>query len=160
MNVIGDPEKLRKEKPRKRRKLQRSTKKKPFTSKEISSVSSLYYSVLALAQKISLFSPVAIRSNTTTIDYESLAKAQLKDKELFNFLESNHSLKIKSVPVVDTSFTLFCDETISGKLRPLVPFGHGRTIFNSIHNLSHSSIKATIRMIADRYVWPDVTLHS
>ena len=75
-----------------------------------------------------------------TIDYKSLAKAQLKDKELLNFLESNHSLKIKSVQVTDTSFTLLCDESISGKLRPQVPSGHYRTTFNSIHNLSHSSI--------------------
>ena len=46
-----------------------------------------------------------------TIDYESLAIAQLKVEELLNFLESNHSLKIKSVPVADTSFTLLCDES-------------------------------------------------
>ena len=63
---------------------------------------------------------------------------------------------IESVPVADTSFTLLYDESISGKLRPLVPSGHRRIIFNNIHNLSHSSIKATIRMIADRYVWPDM----
>ena len=96
-----------------------------------------------------------IFKHSISIDYESLAKAQLKDEELLNFLESNHSLKIKSVPVADTSFTLLCDESISGKLRTLVPSGHRRTIFNSIHNLSHSGIKATIRMIADRYVWPE-----
>ena len=63
----------------------------------------------------------AIFKHSISIDYESLAKAQLKDEELLNFLESNHSLKIKSVPVADTSFTLLCDESISGKLRPLVP---------------------------------------
>ena len=91
-----------------------------------------------------------------TIDYESLAKGQLKYEELLNFLESNHSLKIKSVPVADASFIILCDESISGKLRPLVPSGHRRIIFNSIHNLSHSGIKATIRMIADRYVWPNM----
>ena len=45
---------------------------------------------------------------------------------------------------------------ISGKLRPLVPSRHRRIIFNSIHNLSHSGIKATIRMIPDRYVWPNM----
>ena len=87
-----------------------------------------------------------------TIDYESLAKAQLKDEKLLNFLESNHFLKIKSVPVADTSFTILCDESISGKLRPLVLSGHHRTIFSSIHYLSYSSIKATTQMIADRYV--------
>ena len=42
-----------------------------------------------------------------TIDYESLAKAQLKDEELLNFFESNHSIKIKSVPVADTTSLQF-----------------------------------------------------
>ena len=79
-----------------------------------------------------------------TIDYVSLTKAQLKHEELLNFLESNHSLKIKIVPVADTSFIILCDESTSGKLRPLVPSGHRRIIFNSIHNLSYLSIKATI----------------
>ena len=97
-----------------------------------------------------------IFKHSIAIDYESLAKAQLKDEEHLNFLESNHSLKIKSVPVADTSFTLLYDKSISGKLRPLVPSRHRRTIFNSIHNLSHSGIKSTIQMIADRYVWLDM----
>ena len=108
MNDIGDPKKLRqrKQKPRKQRKLQKPTKKtykrKRFTSKEISWVSSLFYSVLALLSQFEAspknwrIFPAVIGSKTMTIDYESLAKAQLKDKELLNFLESNLSLKIDS----------------------------------------------------------------
>ena len=108
--------------------------------------------ILVVADTLSRQEINTIFKHSISIDYENLAKAQLKDEELLDFLESNHSLKIKSVLVADTSFTLFCDESISGKLRPLVPSGHRQTIFNSIHNLSHSGIKATIRMIADRYV--------
>ena len=63
-----------------------------------------------------------------SIDYESLAKTQLNEEELLNFLESNHSLKIKSVPVADKSFTLLCDKSISGKLRPLIPSNRCSTI--------------------------------
>ena len=42
-----------------------------------------------------------------TINYESLAKAQLKDEELLNFLENNHFLMIKSVPVAEQALHFY-----------------------------------------------------
>ena len=69
---------------------------------------------------------------------------------------SDHSLKIKHVPVAETNLLLLCDESIPGKLRPLVPAGQRQTIFDNIHNLSHPDIKATTSMIAYRYVWPEL----
>ena len=98
----------------------------------------------------------AVFQHSVQIDWESLAKAQLQDKELLKLMNSDHSLKIKHVPVAETNLQLLCDESIPGKHRPLVPAGHRRTIFNNIHNLSHPGIKATTRMISDRYVWPDL----
>ena len=60
------------------------------------------------------------------------------------------------MPVAETDLKLICDESLPGKLRPLVPSGHRRTIFNNIHNLSHSGIKSTTRLVTDRYVWPNL----
>ena len=97
----------------------------------------------------------ALFRNSIQIDLENLAKAQAQDKELLHFLNTDHSFKIKQVPVAETDLTLMCDESLPGKLRPLVPLGYRRTIFNNIHNLSHSGVKSTTSMISDRYVWPD-----
>ena len=78
------------------------------------------------------------------------------DQQLLDFVKSNHSLKLKQVPVAETDLKLICDESLPGKLRPLVPSGHRRTIFNNIDNLSHSGIKSTTRLVTDRYVWPNL----
>ena len=96
----------------------------------------------------------AIFRHSVQIDWESLAKAQSQDKELVELMNGDHSLKIKHVPVAETSLLLLCDESIPGKFRPLVPAGHRRTIFDNIHNLSHPGIKATTRIVTDRSVWP------
>ena len=90
------------------------------------------------------------------IDWATLAKAQLADQELLSFIEGHHSLKIKRVSVADTNLTLVCDDSQLGTLRPIVPAGFRRTIFNNIHNLSHPGTKATFRTISKRYVWPNM----
>jgi len=42
----------------------------------------------------------------------------------------------------------------TGALRPLVPAGMRRAVFNSIHGLAHAGTRATRRMLTARYVWP------
>ena len=96
----------------------------------------------------------AVFLHIVQIDWESLAKPQSQDKELVELMNSDHSLKIKHIPVAETNLQLLCDESIPGKLKPLVPAGHRRTIFENIPNLSHPGIKATTRMVTDRSVWP------
>ena len=85
----------------------------------------------------------SIFQQSSYIDWATLAKAQLAEQELLSFVEGNHSLKIKRVSVADTNLTLLCDDSQPGILRPIVPTGFRRTIFNNIHNLSHPGAKAT-----------------
>ena len=98
----------------------------------------------------------SIFEQSSYIDWATLAKAQLADQELLSFIEGNHSLKIKRVSVADTNLTLLCNDYQSGTLRPIVPTGFRRTIFNNIHNLSHPGTKTTFRTISERYVWPNI----
>jgi Integrase zinc binding domain len=44
----------------------------------------------------------------------------------------------------------------SGVFRPLVPAAFRRQIFSSIHSLAHPGIRATRRLIASRFVWPNL----
>jgi transposase InsO family protein len=44
----------------------------------------------------------------------------------------------------------------SGVFRPLVPGGHRRRIFKAVHNLAHPGYRATRRLIASHYVWPNL----
>lgn len=40
------------------------------------------------------------------------------------------------------------------RIRPYVPRPFRRAIFNQIHNLAHPGVKASVRLVADKFVWP------
>ena len=40
------------------------------------------------------------------------------------------------------------------RIRPLVPASFRQQIFNSLHTLSHPGICVTMKLIAEKYVWP------
>ena len=44
----------------------------------------------------------------------------------------------------------------TGVPRPYVPQQFRKTVFDSLHSLSHPSIRATQRLITARYVWPNI----
>lgn len=56
---------------------------------------------------------------------------------------------------------LICDIS-TGKPRPFVTAQFRKNIFDSLHNMTHPGIKASVNLIKNRYVWPelkkDVTL--
>jgi len=39
-----------------------------------------------------------------------------------------------------------------GRIRPLVPIGLRKAVFNSVHRLAHPGMRATVRMVIPRYV--------
>ena len=55
--------------------------------------------------------------------------------------------------------TILCD-TSTGVARPLVPREFRRVVFESLHNLSHPSIRATQRLLTARFVWPNIKADS
>ena len=44
----------------------------------------------------------------------------------------------------------------TGVPRPYVPCKFRRNVFDSLHSLGHPSIRATQKLITERYVWPDI----
>lgn len=88
-----------------------------------------------------------------TIDYEELAKAQETDPELAKLLKSTTALKLNQIYWHDYPCKVYCD-TSSGLIRPYVPENFRRTVFNSIHNLSHTGARTTKKEILRRFIWP------
>lgn len=84
-----------------------------------------------------------------------IAKAQSTCEELKHLVTSKTShLKFQTIPADDGS-NLLCD-TSSGKPRPFIPPEFRRPIFDSIHNLSHPGIAATVNMLRERFCWPSL----
>jgi len=81
--------------------------------------------------------------------------AQESDDELRTLLVSTTALQLERILILGTSVELYCD-TSSGKPRPYVPFPLHRQIFDYLHSLSHPGIKATVKLVSQRFVWPAI----
>ena len=97
--------------------------------------------------------------SSTTIDFDAIALAQTNDQELAKFRSNPSSspfqFQFQDHPISTSNNTITCDIS-SGKPRPFVPTSFRRSIFDSLQNLSHPGIKATQRLITERYVWPNI----
>ena len=95
-----------------------------------------------------------IRTSLPVVEFKSMAKAQEVDAELKTLQQSSTmSLKFTTVLHGTATVTLICDVS-KGIPRPFVPLPLRRTVFHSLHSLSHPGIRATQRLISDRFVWP------
>lgn len=61
-------------------------------------------------------------------------------------------MQFKRVMLPGTEYYIDC-EMSTNKARPYLPESFRRVAFNSIHNLSHPGIRATNKMVGDRYFW-------
>ena len=78
--------------------------------------------------------------------------AQHADQEMAAYRTAISGLVLQDVQFGPTNTTLLCDIS-TGQPRPIVPASFRRTVFDAIHGLSHSSIRATQKLLTDRYVW-------
>jgi hypothetical protein len=91
------------------------------------------------------------------INYDILAKEQITDEELRIIVNSSTytSLNLKKIALPDTKSRVYCD-IANETIRPYVPKVLHRVAFNLLHNISHPGIRATQKLITDRYVWPSI----
>ncbi|GBN01400.1 Transposon Ty3-I Gag-Pol polyprotein, partial [Araneus ventricosus] len=90
------------------------------------------------------------------VDFSAMANAQASDEELQALLSKNElSLLLKPLSTDPTSSKLYCDIR-NDIVRPFVPASFRKTVFQSLHNLSHPGIRATKRLIGQRFVWPSM----
>jgi cleavage and polyadenylation specificity factor subunit 1 len=83
------------------------------------------------------------------ICYEALAAGQLTCSQT-QLLRESTTLKIVKLKVGQAE--LWCDVS-RGVARPLVPALHRRAVFDAVHSLAHPGIRASRRLVAQRFVW-------
>ena len=90
------------------------------------------------------------------LDFSAIAKEQQTDRQI-RALESSPTspLVVKPIPLHNSKNTILCDVS-TGIQRPLIPLPWRRTVFDSLHGLSHPGIRATQRLITARFVWPGI----
>ena len=89
--------------------------------------------------------------NPGPVDLTAMAEAQATDPEIEG-LRTNSSLRLQPIPLASTDGTIICDVS-KGHPRPVVPASFRRKVFDTLHRLSHPGIRATVKLLTDRYVW-------
>lgn len=86
----------------------------------------------------------------TVVDYAALAKAQSHD----NFITVyNDRLQMKWISLPYCEEKVYCDVS-TDHARPYLPEAFRQTAFKSVHDLSHPGIRASRRMVGQKFVWP------
>ncbi|GBP75971.1 Uncharacterized protein K02A2.6 [Eumeta japonica] len=83
------------------------------------------------------------------------ANAQESDPELEQILKDGSALQLQKIHVPGTKTDLYCDFSTPAQ-RPFVPISLRRQIFNCLHSLSHPGSNVTLKLVAERYVWPGI----
>lgn len=86
------------------------------------------------------------------IDYAEMAADQRTDAEVQSLRSSESGLRLEDVVFLDGT-TLLCDVSI-GAQRPVVPAVWRRRVFDAVHSLSHPGVKASVKLVAAKFVWP------
>ncbi|UYV78472.1 hypothetical protein LAZ67_16001606 [Cordylochernes scorpioides] len=90
------------------------------------------------------------------LDLNAFPEFQEKDKELKTLIDNSNSsqtIKLIKQQVPFCNKLIYCDIS-TGNPRPFVPENFRRQIFNFLHNLSHPGIRATRKLITQKYFWP------
>ena len=90
----------------------------------------------------------------TPVDFDAIANKQKTDEELTQLRKSSN-LQFEEMPLYTTKGTITCDIS-TGHPRPYIPNDFRRDVFNSIHGTSHPGIRATQKLIAQRFIWPSI----
>ena len=89
------------------------------------------------------------------MDYQALAVAQEHDQELQQFRQSASSLHLKEMLIPGTTTPITCDVSTSAA-RPFLTRQFRKAAFNAVHRLSHPGVKATVKLVTQRFVWPSI----
>jgi len=86
------------------------------------------------------------------IDLEVLAQEQQTDEELQELLKDTDKIKHTHMQIPGSMQKILCDSTPIP--RPYVPANMRRQAFQSLHGMAHPGIKASIKLVGQRFVWP------
>lgn len=87
------------------------------------------------------------------VDFSEMAADQSKDPDIRNLRAAGTALKLEEVIMRVGGPALLCDVS-TGRTRPVVPLDWRRRIFDSIHSLSHPGVRASVKLVGAKFVWP------
>lgn len=97
-----------------------------------------------------------IESITHGLDYHKLAQSQETDEELKELLTtSDTGLQLKKLVLPHSTTKIYCDVSTTNA-RPFITKPFRAAIFNGLHNLAHPGVKATVRLLTSKFVWPGI----
>jgi transposase InsO family protein len=95
--------------------------------------------------------PPILAAADQVLDLARLARDQLSCQEVQQLM-TNTVLTVRTVTLQDSGLKLLVDCSL-GTSRPLVPEKLKKSVFESLHNLSHPGMRATQKLISARFVW-------
>uniref|UniRef100_A0A669BQR8 Gypsy retrotransposon integrase-like protein 1 n=1 Tax=Oreochromis niloticus TaxID=8128 RepID=A0A669BQR8_ORENI len=87
------------------------------------------------------------------IDYSAMAADQSGDPDILALKSTQTGLILEDRPVQDGGPLLVCDVSTS-RPRPVVPVSWRRQVFDSVHALSHPGVRASVKLVSSKFVWP------
>ena len=88
----------------------------------------------------------------TQVSLEEMAREQQQCPDIAASRTALTNLQLQDVQFTPDGPTLLCDSS-RGHPRPLVPCSLRRSVFDSIHSLAHPGIRATRKLVSERFVW-------
>ncbi|XP_061913889.1 uncharacterized protein K02A2.6-like [Entelurus aequoreus] len=87
------------------------------------------------------------------LDFSGMAADQPDDPDIRALKTDDTALVLEEVVVQDGGPTLLCDVS-TGRPRPVVPVDWRRRVFDAIHSLSHPGVRASVKLVGAKFVWP------
>lgn len=103
----------------------------------------------ALSRNCTIYTDIV----ANTIKFDDLAAEQFQSSDLL-ILQSCPNLNIQPIRLPSGN-TMLADLSFD-RIRPLVPETFRRPIFTYYHSFSHSGIRASQKIIAQRFLWPNM----
>ena len=94
----------------------------------------------------------ALAVRIDTCDLPEIASEQCNDNEINDYKD-----KLK-VYKLNPNYSIYCDVSTSFP-RPFVPLTLRKSVFESLHNISHPGIDKSAKLIKSRFYWPNMDRH-
>ena len=94
-------------------------------------------------------------STPSTMTCQDLIADEQKCDSTLPSVLSDNSLALQKFPAPFSHKTLYCDVK-SWPPKPYIPPPLRKRVFRHLHRLSHPSKRATVKLIADGFVWPNM----
>ena len=92
----------------------------------------------------------------TTPAFTDIAKAQADDSELRELrAKTDSDWRFQDLSIPSSRTTIAC-EVSTGTPRPFLPAAFRRPLFEALHGLSHPGVKASVKLVTQRYAWPNM----